>query len=314
MYELLTILLMYVSIARVTASCQNKYVINRGLSCEDKELILDMHNQLRQSVALGQVQGQPSASSMMLISWDEELAKKAQDLANTCHYGHDSNSARAVNRFYVGQNIATTWSTWERSPEPDFASQIKAWFNEVDSYSFSSGFSHATGHYSQMVWGDTYLIGCGFTYFYDGYRYQKIYVCNYGPGGNVAGKTPYYPGSPSCDYNGMISSSRYYGLCDSYRTYYPDYACSRYRRGTGKEILTKAIVGLSLKLSRKSNLIKKSEDKVKEILIAKPAEKLNGKQAVNSLTKHSPKSQSQQPVSKQPSNNAAQISSKHLKI
>lgn len=35
--------------------------------------------------------------------------------------------------------------------------------------------------------------------------------------GNVAGKTPYYPGSPSCDYNGMISSSRYYGLCGKYK-------------------------------------------------------------------------------------------------
>lgn len=53
-------------------------------------------------------------------------------------------------RFYVGQNIATTWSTWEKTPEPDFASQIKAWFNEVDTYSFSGGFSHKTGHYSQV--------------------------------------------------------------------------------------------------------------------------------------------------------------------
>lgn len=53
-------------------------------------------------------------------------------------------------RFYVGQNIATTWSTWEKSSEPDFPSQIKAWFNEVDTYSFSGGFNHETGHYSQV--------------------------------------------------------------------------------------------------------------------------------------------------------------------
>lgn len=42
----------------------------RGLTCEDKQLVLEMHNQLRQSVALGQVQGQPAASSMMLLVSD----------------------------------------------------------------------------------------------------------------------------------------------------------------------------------------------------------------------------------------------------
>ncbi|XP_065212226.1 venom allergen 5-like [Planococcus citri] len=222
------VLLVLYNVGGISASCYNKYVIKRGLSCEDKQLILEMHNQLRQSVALGQVQGQPGASSMMLISWDQELANKAQQLADSCNYGHDSLSARSVQRFYVGQNIATTWSTWERDSVADFATQIKAWFNEVYAYRFNSGFSHETGHYSQMVWGDTYLIGCGFTYFYDGYRYQKIYVCNYGPGGNVAGKAPYYPGQPACDTHGMIGSSKYYGLCDSYRTFYPDYTCYKY--------------------------------------------------------------------------------------
>lgn len=43
------------------------WLSDRGLSCSDKELILEMHNQLRQSVALGQVHGQPAASAMMLI-------------------------------------------------------------------------------------------------------------------------------------------------------------------------------------------------------------------------------------------------------
>lgn len=36
-----------------------------GLSCKEKQAIVDYHNQLRQSVALGQVQGQPAASMMM---------------------------------------------------------------------------------------------------------------------------------------------------------------------------------------------------------------------------------------------------------
>lgn len=36
-----------------------------GLSQNDKQLILDMHNAMRQSIALGQVGGQPPATNMM---------------------------------------------------------------------------------------------------------------------------------------------------------------------------------------------------------------------------------------------------------
>jgi len=35
----------------------------------------------------------------------------------------------------------------------------------------------------QLVWGDTYLVGCGYSHYYDPSRgYTKLYVCNYGPG------------------------------------------------------------------------------------------------------------------------------------
>ena len=34
----------------------------------------------------------------------------------------------------------------------------------------------------QIVWANTYLVGCGYSYFYDQMRgYSKLYVCNYGP-------------------------------------------------------------------------------------------------------------------------------------
>jgi len=212
---LLSILLLVSATNHVSSSCQNKYVISRGLTCKEKQSIVHLHNRLRQSVALGQVRGQPSASMMMLLTWDDELARKAQELADTCKYGHDSSGSRAVSRFQVGQNIATRWTTWQETEAPDFAPQIKAWFNEVYQYRFNSGFSHETGHYSQMVWSDTYLVGCGYSHYYDGYKYNKYYVCNYGPTGNVYGKPPYRPGYPSCDSHGMSTSASYYGLCDS---------------------------------------------------------------------------------------------------
>ena len=40
----------------------------------------------------------------------------------------------------------------------------------------------------QLVWANTYMVGCGYTYYNDDKRgYSKLYVCNYGPGGNLVG-------------------------------------------------------------------------------------------------------------------------------
>ncbi|KAF6203579.1 hypothetical protein GE061_001911, partial [Apolygus lucorum] len=147
-------------------------------------------------------------------TWDEELAAQAQRWANRCQFEHDSNAARRVSRFAVGQNLAITW-TWPNPNDlghyPDFKTQIELWFNEV--YQYRGQFSHATGHYTQMIWGDTYLIGCGYSYYLQQNRYSKLYVCNYGPSGNIRGYTPYRRGAPSCTLYGTSPSTKYYGLC-----------------------------------------------------------------------------------------------------
>ncbi|XP_049870213.1 venom allergen 5-like [Pectinophora gossypiella] len=192
-----------------------------GLSAYEKQAIVDAHNRLRQSVALGLVSSQPPAANMMEMMWDEELAATAQRWADQCTPAHDSASQREVGRWPVGQNLAATWTT--RPPtdagdsEPDFLKQINAWFDEVHIYYFRpiSG-GHGTGHYSQLVWGETSHIGCGFTFYYDQTRgYTKLYVCNYGPGGNVIGSNPYEKGSPSCNAYGLSDSRKYSGLCSA---------------------------------------------------------------------------------------------------
>ncbi|XP_014484388.1 PREDICTED: venom allergen 5-like [Dinoponera quadriceps] len=195
-------------------SCLGKSVLRSGsISCEEKQIILNEHNRLRQLVALGQIHGQPSAANMMEMIWDDELAAIAQRWADRCAESHDS--LRNVRRFAVGQNIARTWTT--RPPglydgEPNWRRQISSWFNEVQYY--HTGYSKATGHYTQLVWGDTFLLGCGYSFYYDPARgYTKNYVCNYGPSGNVLGYQPYKSGQPACGSYGMSYSNRYAGLC-----------------------------------------------------------------------------------------------------
>ncbi|XP_058804555.1 venom allergen 5 [Phymastichus coffea] len=199
-------------------ACTGKSMIRTGVSCQDKRNILDEHNRLRQLVALGQVNGQPSAKMMMEMVWDDELAAMAQQWADRCSETHDN--ARNVQRFAVGQNMARTWTT--RTPagpydmEPDWRQQIFSWFNEVEHYR-TGLFSKFTAHYTQVIWGDTYLVGCGFSYYYDPIRgYTKNYVCNYGPSGNVLGYNPYSFGWPECNTYGMDYSNRYSGLCSEF--------------------------------------------------------------------------------------------------
>jgi hypothetical protein len=61
-------------------------------------------------------------------------------------------------RFEVGQNLAIIWST---APLPDddgiFVSRVKKWFNEVFKYAFGSGWSLATGHYTQVSFISSYI-------------------------------------------------------------------------------------------------------------------------------------------------------------
>lgn len=218
-YQLTSLLLcccLAKSLAYYQQSCAGKTLLRSGgLSCLDRQEILDAHNTARQAVALGTVPGQPAASNMLEMFWDDELAAVAQRWADKCTLAHDR--ARDVARFPVGQNIAVTWTTRTNAgAAPDFRRQVKSWFSEVEYFGFySMPFTKGTGHYSQLVWGDTFLVGCGYSHYYDPSRgYTKLYVCNYGPGGNVIGAQPYLAGNPSCSAQGVTPSHRYEGLCE----------------------------------------------------------------------------------------------------
>lgn len=69
-----------------------------GVTDDERRLILEEHNYLRQTVATGHVPGQPSAQNMQEMQWDDELAAKAQQWANECTFKHDP--SRYLGEFY----------------------------------------------------------------------------------------------------------------------------------------------------------------------------------------------------------------------
>ena len=84
-------------------------------------------------------------------------------------------------------------------------------------HSYRCRFSEVTGHYTQMLWWDTEVIGCGFTMFLEDGWWKKLYTCNYGPAGNIIFSQMYLKGAPcSACPDGTSCSLQYPGLCGEY--------------------------------------------------------------------------------------------------
>lgn len=76
-------------------------------------------------------------------------------------------------------------------------------------------------HYTQLVWGDSYLVGCARVSFQEAKRGQIVYVehfvCNYGPAGNIPQQSVYKIGEPcsDCLEGTYCTNPEYPGLCGS---------------------------------------------------------------------------------------------------
>jgi len=170
-------------------------LMERGVSAEEQEEVLEEHNRLRKLVASGGQPPLPKAKNMRNLVWDEDLALLAQRWADQCKFGHDK--SRKTDLFsWIGQNVHLGYgshSDFHRS----WASVTQSWFKEnkrfieeggnVDSFGGMKG----VGHFTQEIWATTTHIGCGRSKFHRDGRYNIISVCNYGPGGNRKGEPVY---------------------------------------------------------------------------------------------------------------------------
>jgi|HubBroStandDraft_6_1064221.scaffolds.fasta_scaffold326275_2 pathogenesis-related protein 1 len=114
------------------------------------------------------------------LAWSDRLAARAQDWAGTLltrkQFAHRPNSTYGENLFEITGASASS------------AQVVNAWAAESRGYDYNSNRCRGVcGHYTQIVWGDTKEVGCAVAR--GGGR--EIWVCNYDPPGNWAGKRPY---------------------------------------------------------------------------------------------------------------------------
>ena len=117
------------------------------------------------------------------LAWSDPLARTAQSWAEKlrttqCEMRHSRTSG-------LGENLA--WASGQHlRPE----GVVALWVQEARAFSPATGIcapGAVCGHYTQVVWRKTRLVGCGMA----ACGNSEVWVCNYTPPGNVSGELPY---------------------------------------------------------------------------------------------------------------------------
>jgi pathogenesis-related protein 1 len=122
------------------------------------------------------------------LSWDPELAAIAQGWAEQCVDFMDPiglidhNPGRSdTYPDYVGENV------FGSSGPTSGLDAVALWVAEEANYDYETNqCSGVCGHYTQVVWAATTMVGCGI-HTCPGLTYGHSIVCNYAPAGNDGG-------------------------------------------------------------------------------------------------------------------------------
>ena len=150
-----------------------------ALPTEATEEFVHAHNEVRSAVK------EPTGYSgtwqpLPPVAWSTSVQTSAQAWADHlrdsshCQLSHENQNT-------YGENLAAGTNL---TP----AQAVDMWASERSSYTYGSGYSPGTGHYTQLVWRDSVEIGCGMANCGDR---SAVVSCRYSPPGNYIGVLPY---------------------------------------------------------------------------------------------------------------------------
>lgn len=202
------------------SSGSSSTVKNYKMTLKDIREVVQTHNELRNNIAAGQ-QGLPKASNMSQMYWSQLLANNAQDWVNKngCEMEHSNGYTYKGQR--VGENCAMRAGSHGMFKETAFVEFVKNWYSEIKDFGNQdvSRFSGRSGggvigHFTQVIWSDSYLVGCGYCQKDRGGMLEEVMVCQYANGGNMIGDPIYTPGQQCQCPNGYgCQNPDYRSLC-----------------------------------------------------------------------------------------------------
>lgn len=131
------------------------------------------------------------------LSYSPALAATAQAWANTlkqtnqCRMRHSKPSGQYGENLYWAS--AMTWSDGRLELQKVTPEKVvNSWAGEMADYDYANNRcapGKVCGHYTQVVWRTTRMVGCAMAVCED--TKDQIWVCQYQPAGNWAGRKPY---------------------------------------------------------------------------------------------------------------------------
>ena len=142
-----------------------KCIAPNGLTQTEIAAVLRAHNLAR------------AEQKLVRLRWDCRLAADAQAWANLGRFVHRQGSDMGENLFLaLNADAAATLA-------------VEQWLSEKPDYDPKTGGcteGKKCGHYAQVMWRETLLVGCGIRRDVAG-EFKVLLVCNYDPAGNGGG-------------------------------------------------------------------------------------------------------------------------------
>jgi pathogenesis-related protein 1 len=129
----------------------------------------------------------PANPAIPPLTWSSTVATSAQAWADKCMFMHSGNPLYGEN-IYAGAGS-------EATPQQ----VVDSWAGEAKDYDYATNTCNAgavCGHYTQVVWRKSTMLGCGVTNCttnspFSGFTNWQFWVCEYSPPGNFNGEKPY---------------------------------------------------------------------------------------------------------------------------
>ncbi|KAM7350298.1 antigen 5 like allergen Cul n 1-like [Cochliomyia hominivorax] len=192
----------------------------RDMTDSLKKLILDEHNEKRNTIAGGEYDKLKPACRMGTMEWDDELAKLAELNVLQCKMKHDK--CHNTNDFkYSGQNLGVSGYNGDVNDSASIKKFIQLWYDEKKDVKqsiinkYPKGYKGPKiGHFTVMMADRNIRVGCAASI----YNKTYLFACNYAST-NMVGYAIYKScDKPAADCKSGTNSS-YKNLCSTSESY-----------------------------------------------------------------------------------------------